>query len=160
MANTDPFDFNKFLKDVDKNIDPSTRDDALQEGVRDAMSDVMGEVAPRLWCIIQEQMMKDPHNNIHLNAVINASVFALLSWLVVVTPKGEESDQQLRDKVLQNLEQALSHGRDQGSQISHLAHNVGKMKLMEDSMNGVANVLVANSMVIKGIHKLIEEKGV
>ena len=156
----DPFDFSAFVANA-TNPDDDTRREMLRDAVSDEMDAAMGEVAPRLWCVMQEQMMKDPKNNIHLNAVMNASVFALLGWIVACTPpsgaEGADNDQVLRDKIMKNLDNALANARTQGPQMSQIAHNAGKLKLMEDACSGLANVLTSNSMIIQGIHKTIQD---
>ena len=151
----DPFDFSKFVANA-ANPDPETKKEILRDAVSDELDAVMGEVAPRLWCVIQEAMMKDPKNNIHLNAVMNASIFAVLGWVAACTPEGKtgdsDNDDVLRGKIMGNLNNALANSRKNGGEMSTIAHNVGKLKLMEDCQKGMAEILIANSMVIKGIH--------
>lgn len=154
---SDAFDFSKFLQSAIQ-PDEATRDAVLRDAVADEMDLVMAEVAPRIWCILQEQMMKDPQNNIHLNAVMNAAIFAILGWTCAITPRTAGNDDSIRSKINANLENALENSRDAGVAMSTIAHNVGKIKLMEDACRGVSNVLVSNSMVIKGIHAYIESQ--
>jgi len=155
----DPFDFSAFIKDA-SNPDAETTREVLRDAVSDEMDAAMGEVAPRIWCIMQEQMKRDPQNNIHLNAVINATLFAVLGWVAACTPEGEsngmDNDTALRDKIMVNVDNALKNARTQGSEMSMIAHNVGKLKLMEDQMAGLANILTSNSMVIQGVHSTIK----
>ena len=157
--NKDPFDFDAFIANANNPSD-SSREEILRDAVTDEMDVVMGEVAPRLWCVMQEQMMRDPKNNIHLNAVINASVFALLGWLVACTPDAADgtttNDDILREKVLANLENAFKNARTNAAQMSQIAHSAGKLKLMNDACEGVATVLTANSQIIQGIHSTIK----
>lgn len=157
----DPFDFSAFVANA-TDADPETRKAILRDAVSDEMTSAMAEVAPRLWCVLQEQMMRDPKNNIHLNAVMNAGIFAILGWIVACTPEGEQNgtdnDQVMRDKIMGNLENALSNARGQGGQMSMIAHNAGKLKLMEDALAGISKTLVANSMIIKGVHEHLKGK--
>ena len=134
---------------------------SLTEAAEDELEVVIGEVAPRIWCVLQEQMQKDSKNDIYLNAVINATLFAVLGWVAACTPKDTEgvNDDILRKKVMQNLDNAFENSRSNGSEMSMMAHNVGKLKLMEDSMQGLATVLTQNSMVIKGVHAAIMNNG-
>lgn len=152
----EPFDFGAFMNKA-RNPDDQTTKDLMSEAISEQMDAVMGEVAPRLWCLLQEQMKKDPQNNVHLNAVMNSAIFALFAWLAACTPKGStagvDNDDALRQKVLANLDIALKGDRsiEHGRNLSQLAYNVGKLKLLEDACAGLSNVLVMNSMVIKGI---------
>lgn len=158
---SDAFDFSKFLANAGS-PDDETKNAMLRDAVSDEMDTAMGEVAPRIWCVIQEQMLKDPHNNIYLNAVMNSAIFALLGWVCAVTPRagrdGTDNDATIRAKILSNLDNALANSRDAGAQMSMIGYNVGKLKLMEDANAGLANILVTNSMVIRGIHSHIEGK--
>lgn len=154
----DPFDFGAFISQA-SNPDAETRNQMLNDAVSDELDTAMGEIAPRIWCILQEAMQKDPKNNIHHNAVLNSALFAIFGWLAICTPESPENDQQLRDKVAANIDNALKNARPSGKQMAMIAHNVGKMKLMEDQMQGLASILVANSSIIKGIHTTIRNQG-
>lgn len=153
------FDFSAFLKGA-ATPDDETRKAVLRDAVSDEMDTVMAEVAPRLWSVIHEQMMLDPKNNIHLNAVMNSAIFALLGWICAMTPAApdgsKDGDDAIRQKIIANLDNALANSRGQGQMMVMLAHNVGKLKLMEDSLKGLSNVVVSNSMIIKGIHTYIQ----
>ena len=151
----DPFNLDDFLAKV-TDPDDETRSTELRDAVSDQMDAAMGEIAPRLWCVMQTEMRKDPKNEIHLNAVINASIFSILGWLAVCTPKSDENDQTLRDRVMKNLDNAMSNARNQGAEMSNIAHNVGKLKLMEDAMEGLATVVTQNSMIVQGVHSTIK----
>jgi len=153
----DPFNFDEFIANA-ANPDEATRSAHLRDAVSDQMDSAMSEIAPRLWCIMQAEMLKDPKNEIHLNAVINASIFAILGWLAVCTPKSGENDQTLRDRVMKNLDNAMSNARDQGAEMSKIAYNVGKMKLMEDAMAGLSTIITQNSMIVQGVHSAIKDK--
>jgi len=159
MSNKDPFDFGAFVANAN-NPDPDVKKKVLNEAVGEEMETVMGEVAPRLWCILQEQMMLDPKNNIHLNAVMNAGIFALLSWVCACTPPGEtdgrDNDTVLREKIMVNLDNALTNASKNASEMSSIAHSAGKLKLMDDAMKGMSTVLTANSQIIQGIHSTIK----
>lgn len=156
------FDFTKFMAGISaKNADPATRE-LLREAVGDEMNNAMGEVGPRMWCMLQEQMEKDPANTIHLNAVLNSAIFSLVTWIAACTPKGEtagrDNDESLREKIMINLEQALAHRSDENSrEVALLGRNVGKLKLMQDSHATLAHILVQNSMVIKGCHEVVDK---
>jgi hypothetical protein len=156
---SDNFDFSAFLKGA-ATPDDSVRKAEISAAVSDEMETRIGEVAPRIWSVIYEQMMLDPKNNIHLNAVMNSAIFALLSWVCAMTPSSEDptkdSDDAIRQRILANLDNALLNSRGQGQLMVMLAHNVGKLKLMEDSLKGLSNTLVSNSMIIKGIHSYIQ----
>jgi len=158
----DSFDFSAFVKKA-SNPDDETRREILRDAVSDEMGCAMGEVAPRIWSILQDQMKKDPQNNIHLNAVINAAIFAILSWAAACTPKGEtnglDNDEVLRDKIMKNVDNALANARDQGGEMSMIAHNAGKLKLLEDANADLAQIITSNSMIIQGIHKTIQSMG-
>lgn len=159
MAGKETFDFTEFLANV-ADADDDTKRDILRSEVDEEMQSVMGEVAPRLWSVIQEQMLKDPKNSIYLNAVINASIFAVLSWVAACTPEGEsngrDNDKVLREKIMMNVDNALANAREGGPHMSQIAHSVGKLKLMEDAMAGLAKQLTQNSMIIQGVHKTIQ----
>jgi len=159
--NKDPFDFSAFVANA-ANPDADVKKEILRDAVGDEMESVMGEVAPRLWSVMQEQMLRDPKNNIHLNAVMNASVFAILGWICACTPKGEtddkDNDDMLREKIMANLDNAILNARKNGTEMSQIAHTVGKLKLMDDAMDGMAKILTANSMIIKGIHSTIKNQ--
>ena len=151
----DPFDFTAFVHRA-SNPDAETRKKMLRDAVNDELDDAMGEVAPRIWCIMQEQMLREPKNNIHLNAVMNAAIFAILGWVVACTPDGEsdgaDNDDVLREKILGNVNNALENARGQGAHMARIAQGAGKLKLMDDAMAGLSTVLMSNSMIIKGIH--------
>lgn len=157
---TENFDFSAFLKGA-ASPDDETRKAVLRDAVSDEMDRAMAEVAPRLWSVMHEQMMLDPKNNIHLNAVMNSAIFAILGWICAMTPTSEDptkdSDEAIRQKILANLDNALLNSRGQGQMLVMLAHNVGKLKLMEDALKGLSNTLVSNSMIIKGIHTYIQQ---
>tara|TARA_R110000787_G_scaffold631_7_gene2352 strand:- start:70 stop:564 length:495 start_codon:yes stop_codon:yes gene_type:complete len=157
--NKDPFDFGAFVSKA-QNPDDETRKQILRDAVSDELDAVMGEVAPRIWCVLQEQMMKDPKNNIHLNAVMNAGIFALLGWVAACTPAGgtgdKDNDDMLRQKIMANLDNALANARDQAPEMSRIGHSAGKMKLMEDCCEGIADILTANSQIIQGVHSTIK----
>jgi len=135
------FDFTEFMKKA------SARDE-MREAVANEMDKVMGELAPRIWCVMQEQMAKNPKDDAYLNAVVNASMFALLSWTAAVTPAGEKNDAILRDKLASNLDHALEHARDQGAHMSHMALNKGRLQLSEDALKGLGHLLQVNSHAI------------
>lgn len=147
---TNGFDFSQFMAAAAQ-PDAETRREVLVDAVSQEMDVVMGEVAPRIWCVLQEQMAKDPKNNIHLNAVLNSGIFAILAWMAACTPNTTDNDDMLREKIMLNLDNALKNARDTGGNMSYLAHNVGKLKLMEDALAGLSNVLVSNSMIIKAV---------
>lgn len=151
----EPFDFSKFLADASKGEGPD-RDAIMKSEVADSMDGVMAEIAPRLWCIIQREMLKDPKSDIHLNAVINAAMFSVLAWLAACTPRNEQSDQLLRDKVLGNLEIAMENGARNAPHLAMIASNIGALKLLDDSLDGLSKVVTANSMIIKGVHEEIK----
>lgn len=160
MSN-DPFDFQAF---TEKALNPSANDETremLRDAVSDEMEHVMGEVAPRIWAVIQREMNKDPTNNLHLNAVLNSAIFAVLSWTAVCTPKGEtngrDNDEVLIEKVNHNVRQALNaRDPEQAQHIAFTASNTGTLQLMEDACGDLGKVLTANSMVIKGVHQTIK----
>tara|TARA_R110000850_G_scaffold247549_1_gene372505 strand:+ start:1218 stop:1715 length:498 start_codon:yes stop_codon:yes gene_type:complete len=161
MTNKPNFDFSAFVAAA-QNPDPEFRNETLRDAVSDEMEAAMAEVAPRIWAVLQREMKKDSANNIHLNAVLNAALFAVLGWTAACTPRGEtngaDNDEVLRDKVLKNVANALSNARDQGGEMSRIAHNVGQLKLLEDAMSGMGEIVVANSMIIKGIHTTIKNQ--
>jgi hypothetical protein len=152
------FDFGAFVASA-QNPDPETTREVLRDAVSDEMESAMSEVAPRIWAILQKEMAKDPKNNIHLNAVLNAGMFSVLGWMAACTPRGEtngrDNDEVLREKVALNVANALSNAREQGAEMSSIAHNVGQLKLLNDAMGGLAEIVVANSMIIKGVHGTI-----
>jgi len=150
------FDFSKFMAKA-ANVDDETRNEMLRDDLTDEMGRVMGELAPRLWSVMQAEMGKDANNNIHLNAVINASLFSVLSWIVACTPGGEKNDAVLRDKITGNADRAIATGRDNAAEMAQFAINIGRLKLMEDACSGLGTVLTQNSMIIRGIHSHIEK---
>lgn len=153
------FDFTAFMQNA-ANPDDETRKDLMREAVAGEMDAVMAEVAPRLWCVMQEQMARDPQNNVYLNAVINASIFALLAWTAACTPQnaeGSDNDQILRDKIMSNLENALENSRGAGAEMSTVAHNTGRLKLTQDALAGVATVLSMNSKALVNIAEVIRQ---
>jgi len=158
----DPFDFSAFVEKA-SNPDDETRREMLRDAVSDEMGSAMGEVAPRIWSILQDQMKKDPQNNIHLNAVINAAIFAILGWAAACTPKGEtnslDNDEVLRDKIMKNADNALANARDQGGEMALIASNIGRLKLLQDANENLAQIITSNSMIIQGIHKTIQNMG-
>lgn len=157
------FDFGAFMRRA-SNPDDETTKDFMREAITEQMDQVFGEVAPRLWCVLQEQMKKAPTDNVYLNAVMNSAIFALFAWLAACTPRGQtagvDNDEALRSKILANIDIALAADRsvEHGRNLSTLAANVGKLKLMEDSLSGVSQTLVMNSLVIKAIHAYIEKE--
>lgn len=156
----DPFNFKSFMAKAAQPDDETTRE-LLREGVADQMDQVMGEVGPRIWAVLQREMSKDSQNNFHLNAVLNAGIFAILSWTAACTPKGEtngrDNDEVLMEKVTGNLRMALENRSEENAkQLAFVATNVGQLKLSEDACKDLGKVLTANSMVIKGIHQTIQ----
>jgi len=158
MAET--FDFTAFMQRMG-NPDAQTTRDMIGAEISDAMETVLGEVCPRVWCVLVEQSRIDPKNLTHLNAVMNSAIFAVLSFLAAMTPTnstdGMDNDDALRRKIIENLNSCLSNGRDAGNEIVQLAQTAGKMKLMNDTQTDLANVITANSMIIKGIHEHIKK---
>lgn len=154
---SDDFDFSAFLEKM-ASPDPETRQRLLDESVRDSMEEVMGELAPRLWCIVLEQMQKDPEDNVRLNAVLNGSLFAILGWFASCMPPDPSKDDRLAEMVGENMRRALvaSRNEEHRKALAYVAHNVGKLKLMEDSCSGMAKVLTANSMIVRGVHDYIQ----
>ncbi|UXO93784.1 hypothetical protein Pan1_69 [Pseudanabaena phage Pan1] len=156
----DSFDFKAFL-DKASNPDNETARGLLQEAVGERMDTVIGEVSPRLWCILIREMQKDPHNNIHLNAVLNSALFAVLSWVAACTPRGQtngrDNDEVLVEKITANLKSALENGRrpENAQQMAQLGANVGALKLAQDVSQELGKVIMSNSMIIQGIHKTI-----
>ncbi|HEY7822710.1 MAG TPA: hypothetical protein VIG24_07760 [Acidimicrobiia bacterium] len=160
MAQNDPFNFQAFMAKATM-PDDETKRELLREGVSEQMDVVMGEVAPRLWAIMQREMAKDKSNNFHLNAVLNSGIFAMLSWVAACTPRGEtngkDNDEMLIEKVTANLRQALEHRSEENSQqLAFIAANAGQLKLAEDACKDLGKVLTANSMIIKGVHQEIQ----
>ena len=156
----DPFNFEAFTA---KALNPSTEETraVLKDAVSDEMDTAMAEVAPRLWAIMQREMARDPKNNIHLNAVLNSGIFAILSWVAACTPRGQtnglDNDEVLMDKVTKNLSAALEgRSEEQAQQLAFIATNAGQLKLAEDACKDLGKVLTANSMVIKGVHQEIQ----
>lgn len=155
----DSFDFSKFIAEA-TNPPDETRREHLRDAVSDEMESAMAEVGPRMWCILQEQMERDATNTIHLNAILNAAIFSLVVWLAACTPKGStmgrDNDDALREKFLSNLDNALAHrSTENAREIGTMGRNVGKLKLMQDANDALANILVQNSLVIKGCHEVI-----
>jgi len=157
----DPFDFKAFTNNV-TNTDDDTKREMLRDAVSEEMDAVMGEVGPRIWAVLQQQMQKDPKNNLHLNAVLNSGLFAILAWTAACTPQGEtngrDNDDVLREKIMANLDTALTNGRgpEQAQSLSFMAMNVGQMKLLEDACKDLGKVITANSMIIKGVPQTIQ----
>lgn len=151
------FDFGAFMAKAAQPDNDTTRA-LLRDAVSDEMDTVMSEVAPRIWAVISKEMNRNPQNNIHLNAVLNSAIFAVLAWVAACTPQGStndrDNDEVLREKILANLDHSLANGRhpDTARQLGMIAANVGSLKLLEDSLDGLSKVVVANSMIIKGIH--------
>ena len=158
----DIFDFSKFMAEA-ANPSEAVKREMLRDAVSEELGPIMGEICPRIWCVMQTEMMKDKKNNIHLNAVINASIFAVLGFVAACTPKGEtdgrDNDDALREKFIKNLDNALKNSRENGAQMSSIASTIGKLKLMEDSLSNLATIVVQNSMIVKGIHSYISGAG-
>ncbi len=154
MAEPETFDFDAFMKRA-TSPDQATTKAMLQEGIAEEMDTVMAEVCPRVWQVLIKQMKLDPKNNLHLNAVINSALFATLSFIAACTPKGEtmgrDNDEMLVEKVTANLKSALENGRENASAMVGIAHNVGELKLLQDSNATLAQLLVSNSMVLQAV---------
>uniref|UniRef100_A0AAU7VFW6 Terminase small subunit n=1 Tax=Dinoroseobacter phage vB_DshS_R26L TaxID=3161158 RepID=A0AAU7VFW6_9CAUD len=154
------FDFSAFLE---RAANPGAEETQayLNEAVRGEMDAVMNEVAPRLWCIAQEQMARDPRSDVHLNAVLNSLIFATLAWVAAITPargpSGTDNDQLLRDKIMSSLDTALQHSRADGKEMSYVAHNVGRLKLTEDALKGTSRVLMQNSHALTMVAAAIKD---
>ena len=148
------FDFEKLLRDADK----VSREDVIRDAVGDEIQGVMAEVAPRVSSVLQEQMRKDPTSTIHINAVFNAALYATLSWVVACTPETEEANDTLRESVSKQLDMAIKNARPAASEMASIAYSAGKLKLMEDALEGLASVLTSNSMILKGIHDYLKGK--
>lgn len=160
MAKEDPFNFQAFIANA-QNPDDETKREMLRDAVSEEMDTVMGEVGPRIWAILQREMGKDPKNNLHLNAVLNSGIFAILSWVAACTPRGEtngrDNDEVLMEKVTANLKAALdARSDDNARQLAFIAQSTGQLKLAEDACKDLGKVLTANSMVIKGVHQTIQ----
>ena len=158
----DPFDFSAFIANA-ANPGPNAegRKDIISEAVSDQMGLVMGEVCPRIWAVVQQEMQKDKDSAIHLNAVLNSLLFATFSWLAVCTPEGEtegqDNDDIIREKVQTNLTHALANCRKDAKKMAGIAGGVGRLKLMEDALAGTSAVITANSMIVKGIHEHLKK---
>jgi len=154
MSEPENFDFDAFMKRA-TSPDKDTTKALLQEGIAEEMDAVMAEVCPRVWQVLIKQMQTDPKNNLHLNAVINSALFATLSFIAACTPKGEthgrDNDEMLIEKVTANLKVALSSGRDNAAAMVGIAHNVGELKLLQDSNAMLSKVVVSNSMVLQAV---------
>lgn len=158
---TDPFNMSAFTAKM-LNPDDDTKREVLRDAVSEQMDSAMGEVAPRIWAVLYREMQKDPKNNIHLNAVLNSGLFALIGWLAACTPASSPDDVQdndavLREKILSNLDAAFANRSDEnGKNMAFIAQNTGQLKLTEDACRDLGKVLTANSMIIKGVHQEIQ----
>lgn len=148
---------------IAKLLQPS--DDTMREILRDAVSDemenVLKEVAPRIWSVLWRQMSRDPKNSIHLNAVLNAAVVSVFSWIALCTTKKStgayDNDKVLKVKVLACLDHALTHGRDPEvvSKIAATASSIGTLKLIEDVLPDLTRVIETNTRIVKDIRDLL-----
>ena len=154
--NDNVFDFSAFMKKA-ANPDDETTHDLLREAVQGEMDGVMAEVAPRIWAVVQEQMAKNPHDNVYLNAVINSLIFSTLAWVCCCSPNNDEGNDALRRQIVDNLDHAIANSRDQGPQMSYIAHNEGRLKLSEDAVKDIAHVLTQNSRALVGVAEAIRQ---
>lgn len=150
---SDAFNFDEFMRNV-SNVDPDTKREMLRDEVSDVMDATMLEVAPRLWCVLQDVCNQNPTSAVHLNAVLNSAIFSILAWCAAVTPKGEtderDNDEVLREKIIANLEQALAGRSEQNrAEIASMAMNVGRLKLAMDVSKDLGKLLMHNSMVVQ-----------
>lgn len=157
----EPFDFTKFL-DSTLNPDDDARRAAQNSAVEAEMDSVMGEVAPRLWEILRTEMAKDVQNNVRHNAIMNAAIFSLFSWIAGTTPKGETSgrdnDQILVDLITNNLKLALANrSEENATQMVGIAMTVGRPKLLEDSLTGITAALNMNSQVLESLAEQLKK---
>jgi len=151
---SDHFDFEAFMKRL-RNMSPEDVQQMRREELRDTMADVISEVAPRLWTVMLDQMQDARQDETRLNAILNAYLFATLSWVAIFTNPGQEDV--LRSNVNANLEGAFKGRSDENTRsMTHIANNLGRLKLMDDSHAGLAKVLLANSSVIQGIHRYLK----
>lgn len=155
--NDNVFDFSAFMAKA-ANPDDETAHDLLREAVQGEMDTVMAEVAPRIWAVVQEQMAKNPQDNVYLNAVINSLIFSTLAWVVCCSPDNDKNNEVLRRQIMSNLDHAIANSRDQGPQMSHIAHNEGRLKLSEDAVKGIAHVLTQNSRALVGVAEVIRQR--
>jgi len=143
------------------NPTPAEASELMGEAVGDAMAEAMGEINPRIWCIIQEQIMTKPHDTVHANAVINAALSAVITWTMAMGSGGQtfgrDNDEILRQKI-GHMVTACSETPLRLDKATAIASSVGKLKLMDDAMKGLSNTLVSNSMVIKGITELLKRR--
>lgn len=151
---SDTFDFDAFMAHL-RNMTPEEASRLQQDEMKRSMADVMGEVAPRLWAVMLDQMESARGDEVRLNAVLNAYLFATISWVAVFTRDGQ--DDVLRHNVQQNMVAALKGRSDENARaMTQIANNLGRLKLMDDSHAGLAKVLLANSSVIQGIHRYLK----
>lgn len=151
---SDQFDFEAFMKSL-RDVSPEDVERVRREDLRDNLTEVMGEIAPRLWTVMLDQMEDARHDDTRLNAVLNAYLFATLSWVAMFTKPGQEGI--LRSNVNVNLEAAFKGRSDENTRsMTQIANNLGRLKLMNDSNKGLATVLLANSSIIQGIYRYLK----
>jgi uncharacterized protein YjeT (DUF2065 family) len=143
---TNDFDMSAFLSGLD-NMSDEQRAKLVSEGVAEHLDEVSSSLYPKLWAVIQQEMLKQPDNLMRQNAVLNAAQNAVAMWLAACTESGQD-DEIIRTSGA-NMKVALENAREHRKLIAQTAGSIGRMMLMEDTAKGLAGALAANTMVLK-----------
>lgn len=60
--------------------------DLLAEAVSEMMAEILPDLAPRLWCVIEEEIARNKESVVHFNAVINSVLLCIGDWAAARTP--------------------------------------------------------------------------
>lgn len=142
----DNFNMADFLRGL-SDMSEEDRRKFVAEGISDAMDETTAAIAPRVWAVLQAEMMKSPNDLARLNAILNSAMYAIHVWLAVCTDPGQD-DEFVRASDA-NLRTALTHAREHRSVVSQTAGSIGRLMLMEDALKGMGGALLANTEVLK-----------
>lgn len=151
----DGFDFNAWLDSM-KNVSGSFFDEEGQLNLEQEMPDALSEVMPRLWSVVQDQMRGG--DAAQMNAVLNAMLIATVTWIGSCAAPGKVVDDAIEEMLIDSWRKARAMRSEQLTrEMADIAYNAGKLKLMEDTLDGLAKTLVQNSIVIKNAAETIKE---
>lgn len=150
---TDKFDFEKFVQGLN---DPSVTIDAKQQAITDEVTNVMSELAPRLWAVINREMSKHPHNGARLNAILDCSLYSVGTW--VGTFLGKPPTDENKSRMMNFVTLGAENGQQLGNHVAGTARAIGEPKLREDVHVELAKAFDANTKAVNELTEMLRGK--
>lgn len=140
------FDPSQFIREI---ADPALEEETLQQSVRDDMSSVMSELAPAMWAVLHMYAMRDPQNQVRLNAVLNSAICATMLYAVALTPDDDATRAKVREKVLANFDRACEQQGKVKAEMAPVAVNEGREALTRMVHEDTLKELKATRLVLR-----------